>query len=275
MTKTPTRSQLSHTVEKINKVAASGEDDFQTLFLKIAKFDPRRDFRGQDLSGVDFGDVDLAEFDFTESNLESADFTRVKNVDYANFSRATLRGVSWPDSSQRKEFLKNLRIPKSYNEALSFWMKQAADTKLRRYKVNKTSASSFLVSVGAQEPLVYSFLPRGRVELEATKYVYVPPRVRIGARSILRVYTPADALDFQVNLRVPISIRDVAIRSIGKLRYKFSASDVFRAALLAGLVRQGVVTAKESELRRLQDDLFELERILIEEEEAQLRLNIV
>lgn len=69
---------------------------FATL-VSIAGLDPRRDFRGANLSGVLFEGSDVTGYDFSDADLTDASFVGAFGSDVI-FDRATIDGVHWPSN---------------------------------------------------------------------------------------------------------------------------------------------------------------------------------
>jgi hypothetical protein len=70
-----TTMQLSAEQRLVLRRLLDAPADFATL-VEIAGLDPRRDFRGVDLSNVDFGCADISDFDFSGADLEGANTSR-------------------------------------------------------------------------------------------------------------------------------------------------------------------------------------------------------
>ena len=85
------------TLNAIQRVLEADSDDFISL-AKLAELDPKMDFRGADLRGVDFGRSDLSGFDFTSADLRGADFRRA-SVAGAIFTDANSSGTLWPEGA--------------------------------------------------------------------------------------------------------------------------------------------------------------------------------
>src|SRR4051812_25244018 len=83
-------------------IVCSKDGDFRTLFIEIAKLDPKEDFRFSDLSGVDFGCANLDGFDFTGADLSNADL-RLASIDGAVFADVSSEGTLWPEQSDVHE----------------------------------------------------------------------------------------------------------------------------------------------------------------------------
>jgi sulfatase modifying factor 1 len=68
-----------------NRLIGSKTDSFVEL-VKISGLDPKTEFIGSDLSGVDFGTDDIAGFVFSRADLRGADFTRARGLRDAKFA---------------------------------------------------------------------------------------------------------------------------------------------------------------------------------------------
>ena len=75
----------------VEKSSGKSKVSFRSL-AKIAGLDPRYDFRGAQLQGLDFRDENLRGFDFSGADLTGADFRRAQ-VSQTYFENATLTGV--------------------------------------------------------------------------------------------------------------------------------------------------------------------------------------
>ncbi|AUW43951.1 pentapeptide repeat-containing protein [Rhizobium leguminosarum] len=102
-------------IEILNRLSRAVSNDFLEL-TRIAKLDPRVDFRGADLRGVDFGASDLSGFDFTEADLTGANLRRAQ-IRSTTFNRTTLSGAIMPP--KKTQLVRNSRtVPSKFHKTV-------------------------------------------------------------------------------------------------------------------------------------------------------------
>jgi hypothetical protein len=93
-----TASKISAVVDAIDKLYDAGDLSFREMAFRLG-LDPKKDFRGADLRGIDLSYEDLTEFDFRGADLSGANLYkavfRISSLAGAKLTQAQVPDVAW------------------------------------------------------------------------------------------------------------------------------------------------------------------------------------
>ncbi|MEN0651670.1 MULTISPECIES: pentapeptide repeat-containing protein [Hyphobacterium] len=170
--------------DAIDRVISEESTRFDIL-VNCAKLNPKEDFRGMDLKGVNFSGSDLKGFNFSGSDLSGANFRGALFVE-ADFREANLEGAEWDntqedvlieyyarafkyyDNSLHEYLLERIQLS-LVEDTLTFLSKSVINSEYSvGEKIRKEISSTVLIPVGADGSIDSKIYPRN---LNLTKRV--------------------------------------------------------------------------------------------------------